>query len=49
MADQFLKDLLQTPGTSGAEQGVQNVVRAFASVFAAGTKPKQKGRSQYCF
>jgi putative aminopeptidase FrvX len=35
MPDQFLKDLLQTPGTSGVEQSVQNVVRAFASVFAA--------------
>ncbi len=35
MADQFLKDLLQTPGTSGVEQGVQNVVRAFAAEFAA--------------
>ncbi len=35
MPDQFLKDLLQAPGTSGVEQGVQNVVRAFASRFAA--------------
>lgn len=34
MPDQFLRDLLQTPGTSGVEQGVQNVVRAFASEFA---------------
>ena len=35
MPDQFLKDLLQATGTSGVEQGVQNVVRAFASRFAA--------------
>ena len=35
MPDQFLKDLLQTPGTSGVEQNVQNVIRAFASEFAA--------------
>ena len=35
MPDQFLKDLLKAPGTSGVEQGVQNVVRAFASEFAA--------------
>ena len=35
MPDQFLKDSLQTPGTSGAEQSVQNVVRAFAPDIAA--------------
>ena len=35
MADQFLRDLLLTPGTSGDEQNIQNVVRAFASTFAA--------------
>ena len=35
MPDQFLKDLLNTPGTSGVEQKVQDVVRAFASEFAA--------------
>jgi len=35
MPDPFLKDLLQTPGMSGVEQCVQNVVRAFASEFAA--------------
>lgn len=35
MADQFLKDLLSTPGTSGFEQDVQKVVRAFAKEFAA--------------
>lgn len=34
MPDQFLKDLLNTPGTSGVEQNVQNVVRAFVSDFA---------------
>jgi len=35
MPDQFLKDLLNTPGTSGVEQKVQDVVRAFVSEFAA--------------
>ena len=35
MPDQFLRDLLETPGTSGVEQSVQHVVRAFASKFAA--------------
>lgn len=34
MPDQFLKDLLLTPGTSGDEQNIQSVVRAFASAFA---------------
>ena len=34
MPDQFLKDLLNTPGTSGVEQKVQDVVRAFASEFS---------------
>lgn len=34
MADQFLKDLLSTAGTSGGEQAVQSVVRQFASGFA---------------
>ncbi len=34
MPDQFLTDLLLTPGTSGDERNVQNVVRAFASTFA---------------
>ena len=35
MPDQFLQDLLNTSGTSGAEQNVQNVVRSFVSEFAA--------------
>ena len=35
MPDPFLKDLLSTPGTSGVEQKVQDVVRAFASEFSA--------------
>ena len=34
MPDQFLKDLLATPGTSGFEQDVQEVVRQYASPFA---------------
>ena len=33
MPDQFLKDLLATPGTSGFEQDVQDVVRQYASPF----------------
>lgn len=34
MPDQFLKDLLSTPGTSGFEQQIQNVVRNFVGEFA---------------
>ena len=34
MPDQFLQDLLSTPGTSGFEQNIQKVVREFASGFA---------------
>lgn len=34
MPDQFLKDLLSTPGTSGFEQNVQKVVRDFVGGFA---------------
>lgn len=34
MPDQFLKDLLSTPGTSGFEQNVQEVVRNFTRPFA---------------
>lgn len=34
MADQFLKDLLSTPGTSGFEQNIQAVIREFTSSFA---------------
>lgn len=34
MVDVFLNDLLMTPGTSGGEPGVQEVVRAFARTFA---------------
>ena len=34
MADQFLKDLLSTPGTSGFEQQIQQVIRDFAGGFA---------------
>lgn len=34
MPDQFLKDLLSTPGTSGFEQNVQKVVRSFVQPFA---------------
>ena len=33
MPDQFLKDLLATPGTSGFEQNIQKVVRDFTSEF----------------
>jgi len=35
MPDQFLRDLLLTPGTSGGEQVVQDVIRSFAAGFAA--------------
>jgi putative aminopeptidase FrvX len=35
MPDQFLKDLLLTPGTSGQEENIQKVVRAYANEFAA--------------
>ena len=34
MPDQFLKDLLATPGTSGFEQDVQEIVRQYAAPFA---------------
>lgn len=34
MADQFLKDLLATPGTSGFEQNIQAVIRDFVGKFA---------------
>lgn len=34
MPDQFLKDLLQTPGTSGFEQSIQKVIRDYCSSFA---------------
>jgi endoglucanase len=34
MPDQFLKDLLLTPGTSGGEQQIQSVIRNFATTFA---------------
>ncbi|MFO0427001.1 MAG: M42 family metallopeptidase [Planctomyces sp.] len=34
MPDQFLRDLLMTPGTSGGEQEVQKVVRRFVDSFA---------------
>lgn len=34
MPNQFLKDLLSTPGTSGFEQNIQKVVRNYASEFA---------------
>lgn len=34
MPDAFLNDLLLTPGTSGGEENVQNVVRQFVSGFA---------------
>lgn len=33
MPDQFLRDLLATPGTSGFEERVQNVVRKFVAPF----------------
>lgn len=35
MPDQFLKDLLLTPGTSGQEENIQKVVRAYVNQFAA--------------
>lgn len=34
MPDQFLQDLLSTPGTSGFEQNIQKVVRDFVGAFA---------------
>jgi len=34
MPDNFLQQLLQTPGTSGGEQQIQAVIRSFASQFA---------------
>jgi putative aminopeptidase FrvX len=34
MPDSFLKELLSTPGTSGFEQDIQEVVREYASPFA---------------
>ena len=34
MADKFLKDLLSTPGTSGFEQQIQEVIRDFTTPFA---------------
>lgn len=34
MPDQFLKDLLATPGTSGFEQQIQQVIREFAGPFS---------------
>jgi endoglucanase len=34
MADALLRELLETPGTSGAEQRVQDVVRKFVAPFA---------------
>jgi hypothetical protein len=34
MPDQFLKDLLLTPGTSGQEENIQNVVRNYVRDFA---------------
>ncbi|MCA9048619.1 MAG: M42 family metallopeptidase [Planctomycetaceae bacterium] len=34
MADRFLQDLLATPGTSGYEQQIQQVVRDFTDTFA---------------
>lgn len=34
MPDQFLKDLLSTPGTSGYEQEIQEVIRQFVQPFA---------------
>ena len=34
MPDQFLKNLLLTPGTSGREENVQNIVRNYAKDFA---------------
>ena len=34
MPDQFLKDLLLTPGTSGGEQKIQSVIRRFVQEFA---------------
>lgn len=34
MPDQFLKDLLSTPGTSGYEQNIQTVIRQFTESFA---------------
>ena len=43
MPDQFLKDLLATPGTSGFEQDVQEVVRQYASPFADETRTDVHG------
>ncbi len=43
MPDQFLRDLLSTPGTSGYEQNVQKVVRTFTTGFADSTETDVHG------
>ena len=43
MPDQFLRDLLLTPGTSGYEQDIQKVVRSFTQEFAESTETDVHG------
>ncbi len=43
MPDQFLKDLLSTPGTSGYEQNIQKVIRQFVEPFADSTRTDVHG------
>lgn len=43
MPDQFLKDLLSTPGTSGYEQEIQAVIRRFVEPFAESVRTDVHG------
>lgn len=43
MPDQFLRDLLSTPGTSGYEQEIQTVIRQFVKSFADSVKTDVHG------
>ena len=43
MPDQFLRNLLMAPGTSGGEQVVQTVVREFAAQFSGATETDVHG------
>ena len=43
MPDQFLRDLLSTPGTSGYEQNIQKVIRSFTQEFADSTETDVHG------
>ncbi len=48
MPDPFLKDLLATPGTSGFEQDVQEIVRQYAAPFADETWTDVHGNVLAC-